>query len=481
MLSVADITQMEALDLRVAGGRAGLGARVRGVHTSELDDPTPWLRGGELLLTTGQPLRGDAAGYVRRLAGRGLAGLGLGLGFGLDSMPDEATDLADELGFPVFTIPYEVPFIAISEAVFAELAGRRIETLERMTELALEDRPLEALLAELAAIAGVGLLLRDRDGRVLARAGLAEEDEPRAAAQPIATGARVEAELLSLPTPATDRALLHHIRTVLAVELLRRRAVADTELRLAGDLVEAIVGGEMGARELHRRSAAFGLSGRAPMTFAVLRPGEPGASGLARLAERAAAYGPATIRDGGVAVLFEASADAEAEQAAGRMLRETGAGAAGVGRLRHAPAELPRSYEEALYAIEARPPNGTPVVATFRDLGSMQLLLSLQGDRGMELFCDSLLGPLVAHDRRHGSALVESLRAYIEANGRWADAAAALSVHRHTLRYRVRKIEELTGRTLTDAGDRLELWLALRAHDLRRRREADPPAVALER
>ena len=113
--------------------------------------------------------------------------------------------------------------------------------------------------------------------------------------------------------------------------------------------------------------------------------------------------------------------------------------------------------------------NGEPAVATFRDLGSMQLLLSLQGERGVELFCESLLGALVAHDERHGSALIDSLRAYIEANGRWADAASALGVHRHTMRYRVRKIEELTGRDLSDARDRLELWLALRAYDMRDR------------
>jgi purine catabolism regulator len=97
----------------------------------------------------------------------------------------------------------------------------------------------------------------------------------------------------------------------------------------------------------------------------------------------------------------------------------------------------------------------------------VQLLLSLQGDRAVELFCDSTLGQLIAHDGAHGSALIESLRAYIEANGRWAEAATELSVHRHTLRYRIRKIEELTGRDLSSAGDRLELWLALRAHELR--------------
>ena len=173
------------------------------------------------------------------------------------------------------------------------------------------------------------------------------------------------------------------------------------------------------------------------------------------------------MRDGGVAVLIEAEDDAEAESLAAAVLARTQAGSAGLGRVRQDPSDLRRSYDEALYAAEALPANGHAVVATFRDLGSIQLLLSLHDERGVELYCDSMLGPLVEYDRRHRSALLESLEAYIEANGRWAEAAAQLSVHRHTLRYRVRKIETLTGRDLADAGDRMELWLALRAYRMR--------------
>jgi len=250
--------------------------------------------------------------------------------------------------------------------------------------------------------------------------------------------------------------------------------VAETVRRLAGDLVEAVLSGDAGARELRRRARAFGLRGTLPLAFLALRPAADEAATLARLAEAAGRFGPASVRDGVVAVLIEARDDGEAERVAAEALLETGAGAAGVGRVRTDPGELVRSYDEALYAVEARPVNGAPVVATFRDLGSMQLLLSLGDERGVELYCESMLGPLRAHDARYGSALIESLAAYIEANGRWADAAAALGVHRHTLRYRIGKIEKLTGRSPTEARDRLELWLALRAHELRGRRELEP-------
>ncbi|HUZ83525.1 MAG TPA: PucR family transcriptional regulator ligand-binding domain-containing protein, partial [Gaiellales bacterium] len=118
MLTVADIVEVAPLRLRVAAGAAGVARAVRWVHISELDDPTPWLRGGELLLTTGRPFNGDPAGYVRRLHRAGLSALGLGLGFGHERPPEAAAAAADELGFPLLVTPYDVPFIAITEMVF---------------------------------------------------------------------------------------------------------------------------------------------------------------------------------------------------------------------------------------------------------------------------------------------------------------------------------------------------------------------------
>ena len=109
MLTVADILALEQLELTLVAGAGNVSVPVRWVHSSELADPTPWLRGGELLLTTGQPLESDPAAYVELLAGRGLAGLGLGLGFGFEELPGAARAAADRLGFPIFTIPYRVP------------------------------------------------------------------------------------------------------------------------------------------------------------------------------------------------------------------------------------------------------------------------------------------------------------------------------------------------------------------------------------
>ena len=69
-------------------------------------------------------------------------------------------------------------------------------------------------------------------------------------------------------------------------------------------------------------------------------------------------------------------------------------------------------------------------------------------------------------DEEYGGELLLSLEAFIEQNGQWERAARELYCHRHTLRYRIRRVEQLTGRDLSSARDRIEFWLALRAREL---------------
>ncbi len=129
---------------------------------------------------------------------------------------------------------------------------------------------------------------------------------------------------------------------------------------------------------------------------------------------------------------------------------------------------LRRAFHEARCALEATSlVNGdSPEVASYQDLGAFTLLLALQDDEALRLYADSLLAPIEQMDGEYGGELLRSLEAFIEQNGQWERAARRLYCHRHTLRYRIRRIEELTGRDLGNAHDRIELWLALRAREL---------------
>ncbi|MFC8431698.1 PucR family transcriptional regulator [Streptomyces sp. NPDC057253] len=90
-------------------------------------------------------------------------------------------------------------------------------------------------------------------------------------------------------------------------------------------------------------------------------------------------------------------------------------------------------------------------------------VLPLLSDDAVKAFADSLLRPLYEHDATGRGDLVASLRAWLSRHGQWDAAAADLGVHRHTLRYRMRRVEEILGRSLDDPDVRMELWLALKA------------------
>jgi purine catabolism regulator len=96
-------------------------------------------------------------------------------------------------------------------------------------------------------------------------------------------------------------------------------------------------------------------------------------------------------------------------------------------------------------------------VASYHDLGSLELLLNLP-DAALEAFADRVLGRAVNNDR-----LLESLTALLESGCRWSDAADKLGVHRHTLRYRMERLREQTGRHPDEPEQRMELWLAVKA------------------
>ena len=114
---------------------------------------------------------------------------------------------------------------------------------------------------------------------------------------------------------------------------------------------------------------------------------------------------------------------------------------------------------------------GTIAPAIVRDLASSDevaglLLLALQDDDALRLYSEGLLEPIGRNEGEYGGELLRSLEAFIENNGNWERAARQLYCHRHTLRYRIRKVEELTGRDLGSARDRIEFWLALRGREI---------------
>jgi hypothetical protein len=119
----------------------------------------------------------------------------------------------------------------------------------------------------------------------------------------------------------------------------------------------------------------------------------------------------------------------------------------------------------AIRAAAASPaPRPAVSVVTSDEVASHELLLASVPASVLRSFRERLLGPLVAYDERHRAELLPTLREFLACSGSWNACAATMYVHVNTVRYRIRRIEELTGRDLSRLDDQVDFFLALRSH-----------------
>nr|WP_030121361.1 PucR family transcriptional regulator [Streptomyces californicus] len=124
------------------------------------------------------------------------------------------------------------------------------------------------------------------------------------------------------------------------------------------------------------------------------------------------------------------------------------------------PIAVSAAYKQAEQALSVARRRGRALVE-HEELATGSVL-PLLADDAVRAFADGLLRALHEHDAKGRGDLVASLRAWLSRHGQWDAAAADLGVHRHTLRYRMRRVEEILGRSLDDPDVRMELWLALK-------------------
>jgi hypothetical protein len=203
------------LGLELVSGQESAQTHVRWVHSTELPDPTPWLRGGELLLTTGMQLDRPKIQreMIERLADHRIAGLGFGIGFAHKRLPAALVTAARKREFPLFEVPYELPFIAITERAFAQLVNERYEILQR-----------------------------NMAGDVLAEAiaGHLYPEDLQARLRPFGIGEQVAVLAFKPPDPSAAAALLERIRGGEAPQRRRaRRRLARRPRRLSAAALAA--------------------------------------------------------------------------------------------------------------------------------------------------------------------------------------------------------------------------------------------------
>ncbi len=495
--TVRDLVADRSLDLRVRAGAGELARVVSWVHVSELVDPAPFLEGGELLLTTGLALDSgtDFVRFVRRLVDCGVTGLGFGVGLSHDSVPRGLVSSAEDVGLPLLEVPHRTPFIAISKAVSSTLAAEAYAEVtttnaaqRALTKAALSKSGPAGVVRRLAQLLDGWVLLLDGAGGVVHAAPAAamrqvtalsgELTRLRARRGPVSSSFSIAGEQVSV------QALGSRLRAFLAVGRPTRLGRADLHILNSAAALLSLVLTRSPAQDAARRQLRTGLLRLILAGHSEVARGPvedlwgPLPAGPVRVLTAA---GSAAARDAFVDLLeTEAGGSrcffAELADRVVVLVADQDGGVAQVQRLARQSAGVwlgisdPIGYDtvddglrQSVLAAETAQRSGVAVLR-FADLAGRGLL-SLVDRSDADAFAESLLGPLIRHDATGRGALVASLREWLRQHGQWDPAAARLCVHRHTLRNRIGKVEELLGASLDDPGTRAELWLALQQID----------------
>ncbi len=300
-----------------------------------------------------------------------------------------------------------------------------------------------------------------------------------------------------------DVVMLYWARRVLEAELGKERIRLETELGVRGDFVDDLVSGHYGSVELLLQRARYlGADLAAGALVMVVdiddfarylerrRPKEPTIQELKRRLADAVRLQTRQLfsnfllgpRSDNV-IVFLGSSEGEGPEELPEKAQLLAKGvqryvkgllpdltvSVGIGRYKRDPALLPDAYSEAGVALEiGHRIHGPSSVSTFEGTGTYKLLFRVlqENPEELEAFYGETLEPVVNYDSRYGTELVQTLITYLGNDASTVRTAGDLFAHRHTIRYRLDRVSELTGLDVDKSEDRERLTLGIKAMQL---------------
>jgi purine catabolism regulator len=490
-----------------AGASAVEGRQVRWVHSSEVLDIAPLLRGGELLLSGGQALATATderrVGYVRELAGRGVAALAIETGPSLPDIPESMLVAAESNGLPLFELRKVAPFVGIMQEINSILVGQSVELLQRGDEIShamaaelAHGGGLDEVLAVLAGQTGASVRLVSPAGLTLGSAGAADGGGTEAAdgggsAGGPGTGgsgtvsttavevpvrgvlaARLELELPEGIDPTFVRVAGERSVDILGLALLQRMPPGLKELAGA-ELMRAAHSGAQPWR-LEQLGAAAGFAVDGPVAAVMIRSAASGRLRpaldkiLAESVPHAASYADKLelIALAGLPLEGTRAARASLIEALGNLDVPEGSAIA-VGPLGQGIGEAAWSMAEARRTLDLAPRTGRsagrPRQVRDADAFSAERLAAESIDAGARRdFVRRTLGPILEHDEQRNSQLLHTLTVWLDSGCNTAQAARELHLERQSMYHRLQRIFDLCGGDPRGTGRLVGLHLAAR-------------------
>jgi purine catabolism regulator len=524
VVTLAEVLAMPVLrnaGPEVLAGRAGLDRDVRWVHSAELADIAPLLRGGDLLLSTGIALPGSDAElqtFATSLADSDAAGLVIELGRRWQAVPDALVGACEAVELPLVALAREVPFAAVAQAVGERIVDEQLEELRQaqrvhdtFTELSIAEASPREILEAVQRLSGVAVVLEGEDHQVVDyRSGPGDISDFLAEWTARSRAVRLDGRtawdarqgwlvtrlgrrergwgrlVVQAPAEPSPRlvAVAERAAAALALHRLHDRHRDSLVRQTHHELVLGLLNDPTNAETLRRvelaglpteRRQFVGLTARPVVT--AHSPAGPPASLLEDLVAATVRTAhdvrvPALVceidRDVRVLLSFAKSANAtKGTDEFAKRLRRRQQAIVGAGRTVDAITRADRSLRESSHIVASvQADEATVDVHRLEDVHLRGLLTLLGSDERVTLFVQRELQPLREHDARWGTALLPAVKALLEHPGSKSDAAASLHMSRPVFYDRLAKIERLLGVDLDDPHIRVSLHVALIADEV---------------
>ncbi|MDN6201855.1 MAG: PucR family transcriptional regulator ligand-binding domain-containing protein, partial [Micrococcaceae bacterium] len=421
---------------------------------TELADPTPFLAGGEVLLTTGvrQKTVASQTGFVDHAVRAGVLALGYGTGLTHARVPAAVIRRATEVGLPLFEVPYETPFVAITRIMAEALAAENVARVEGLLQghqrlaSALLSGGLHPLLRELRRQVQRPVALTQYGARIHGPAPAAEGWQSVA----VSTGLQDRCTLY-LEGSGAGGGLIEYAQSLISVELAGRARLRESRRTTSGQVLSDLTRGMVEGQDAALRLQSIGIAPHAAHTLLLVEALRPNSKALPTLPlppgrEKAVS---AMVEDRLAVVLDAGDGEVAASEFATYL---SGAGIPAKVSYGGSYAQvtgLRWSYFEAVEALR----HGARINHPSRI--SLTSLLLAAHDVPLQALAAEALEPLTDFDAAHGSDLMLTLRRFLELNGSVGTVAEALGLHRNTVRYRLQQLAVLSGYDPSNPPDRV--------------------------
>lgn len=448
-----DLVLDPSLDTRVLAGDSGLGRTLKWAQTSEAVDPWRWLGEDELLMTLGMNMPADPqqqSEFIRKVHGAGIAAIAVGADGLAPPLSQPMLEEANRLGLPVLLTGVQIPFVVIARTVAAATANqsRSILALSRLYQVAAnQEARTRRSGAWVHDLLGVNITVVDTaTGCVVIGRDTVAPPEARTHALPTIR----QTQLHISQHAYVDSLALVHLKQILAVD-------ANAILQEA---MTAIAEGAAAFLRLNSSREAADPAGEQPApgsgSYRVIASPDGQHQQLV-LGLALANIPPVATTMNGASLVAVGAEDLERAERLYASLNVP----AGFSAEHLDPRDLAGAASEAATALK----QGGRLKEQWTEFRGERVSLLARSHAEARDIVRFVLGPLCSQERGT-QVLRESLFTLLDHDLAWQSAAAELGVHRQTLAYRIRRVEQLTGRQLRRVADLSELWLARQAWNL---------------